>query len=281
MRNRLFLSFVAAASLVVASGANAGALTAATWNQTLQGVDVTVTNASTTCTNTATNVTDQVIGCPTGGLNATGVATATDFSVSLTMPLFTLSQFTTGGTIPINTNATVSGAQVVKGTANAAAGTPGVGGIVTVKTAAHTKASMYAPGMSSLLKVPLSVGKAGTFTNYFIVIGVLHYITVDFYAWTPGTQTFTGLTSKYAPLGTPGMGTVVAMGSFGLTGAGGGTVTLVSPSKISIDGALAQRRTAGFTSLKLTYAGAPEPGTLLLLGAGVAGLVLVGSRKRS
>jgi hypothetical protein len=74
---------------------------------------------------------------------------------------------------------------------------------------------------------------------------------------------------------------VVAMGSFNLNGAGGGTVTLVSPSKILIDGPAAQRRTAGFTTLKLTFSGAvPEPSTLLLLGAGVVGLVLVGSRKR-
>jgi hypothetical protein len=58
---------------------------------------------------------------------------------------------------------------------------------------------------------------------------------------------------------------------------GGGTVTLVAPSKISIDGPLAQRRTASFTTLKLSYA--PEPSTLLLLGAGVMGLALVGSRK--
>ena len=69
------------------------------------------------------------------------------------------------------------------------------------------------------------------------------------------------------------------MGSFMLTAGGGGTVSLVAPSKISIDGPLAQRRTASFTTLKLSYA--PEPSTLLLLGAGVVGLALVGSRKRS
>ena len=115
-------------------------------------------------------------------------------------------------------------------------------------------------------------------TGYFYVLGNTHYITVDFYAWTPHTLTFTGLTSKFVALETP---TVVAMGSVNLDAAGNGTVTIVSPSKISIDGPLAQRRTAGFTSLTMTYGpGVPEPSTLLLLGAGVIGLVLVGGRKR-
>jgi PEP-CTERM motif len=55
-------------------------------------------------------------------------------------------------------------------------------------------------------------------------------------------------------------------------------VTLVSPSKVDIDGNLAKRRTAGFTKLVMSFV--PEPGTLLLLGAGALGLVLMGSRKR-
>jgi hypothetical protein len=74
------------------------------------------------------------------------------------------------------------------------------------------------------------------------------------------------------------------MGSFNLTAGGAGTVTLESPSRVDIDGSLAQRRTASFTSLVMSFSGCsgvPEPGTLLLLGAGAAGLLLVGSRKRS
>jgi hypothetical protein len=281
MRSRLFLSSIAAAALV-AGAAQAGPLTSATWTQALQGVDVTVTNSGSTCTSTGANIINQTITCSTGsGLNPSGTASATDYSVSLTLPAFALNQFTTGGAININTMASIpTGTQSITGNNSAAAADAGLPGMVTVKVAIHAakgvNASNLTAGPTTLVKVPLSIGKAGTFTDYFYVLANIHYITVDFYAWTPHTLTFSGLTSKFAPLPTP---TVVAMGSFNLNGAGGGTVTLVSPSKISIDGPLAQRRTASFTALKLTYA-APEPSTLLLLGAGVAGLVLIGSRKR-
>jgi hypothetical protein len=67
------------------------------------------------------------------------------------------------------------------------------------------------------------------------------------------------------------------MGSFNLTPLGGGTVTLVAPSKISIDGPFAQRRTANFTTLSLSFV--PEPGTLLLSAAGGVALVLLGRRR--
>ena len=75
----------------------------------------------------------------------------------------------------------------------------------------------------------------------------------------------------------PAYRALVAVGSVALT--------LVAPSRISIDGPLAQRRTASFTSLKLDFPnelgvvhGTPEPGTWLLLGAGVAGLLLAQRR---
>jgi hypothetical protein len=66
------------------------------------------------------------------------------------------------------------------------------------------------------------------------------------------------------------------MGSFDLTANGGGTVTLVAPSKVSIDGNLVGRRSASFATVKLSFV--PEPGTLLLLGGTALALVLAAKR---
>jgi len=260
----------------VGSSVQAGPLLSATWSQTLQGVDLTLTNNGASCTSVGANLVQQVITCPSTGLGATGTAVVSDYVVSLTMPAFALNQFKTGGIIDTHTKATFGPAsQVISGNDSSANATMGIPGKVTVRVAAHVakgvNASKLAPAPTTLVRVPLSAGKAGTFGAFFYAVNVSHYITVDFYAWTPHTLTFTGLTTKGAALPT-----VVAMGSFGLTDMGRGTVTLVAPSKISIDGLLLQRRTVSFATLTLTF---PEPSTLLLLGAGVAGLALI--RKRS
>jgi hypothetical protein len=170
--------------------------------------------------------------------------------------------------------------------------------MVTVKVAAHAakgiNASLLTVAPTTLVKVPLSIGKAGVETGYFYVLTNIHYLTVDFYAWTPHTLSFTGLTTKGVALPD-----VIAMGSLDTALPNPSEIprshfvwsetalTLVSPSKISIDGPLAQRRTASFTSLRLTFVdenryvhGTPEPPTLLLLDTGLAGLLLAGRRKR-
>ena len=200
--------------------------------------------------------------------------------MSLAYPQFTQTLFvpkTANGVLDLHIKITQGGPQAITATAGMANGTPGVPGTVVVMTANHVakgvNQSMYNVGVNTLVAVPVSIGKAGVFTGSFIVLGITHTITVDFFAWTPGMATFTGLTTKGVALPS-----VMAVGSFALNGAGGGTVTLVSPSKVDIDGSLAQRRTASFTTLKMTFV--PEPGTLLLLGAGALGLALVGSRKR-
>jgi hypothetical protein len=46
-----------------------------------------------------------------------------------------------------------------------------------------------------LLRLPLSDGRAGLFTGTFSVLGVLHHVSVDFFAWTPGSLMFSGLTT--------------------------------------------------------------------------------------
>jgi hypothetical protein len=295
MRIRVVSSLVLAAGLSVGAPAYAGPLLAATWTQSLQGVNVTLTNSGGTCTDTLSTHVQQTIVCPGGLANVSGSSALTSYNVSLTLPLFSINQFTTGGAIPIHTQASVGvGVANIQGNEGGVTNVspPGIPGMVTVKVAAHVakgpNLSKLAPGATTLVKVPLSIGKAGTFTGYFYVLTSVHYITVDFYAWTNGTLTFTGLTSKLAPLPTP---TVVAMGSFdvgGLTTGKAhyrdGTVTLVSPSRISIDGPLAQRRTASFTSLRLYFLSdgpaAPEPATWLLLAAGGVAVAATARRRR-
>jgi hypothetical protein len=238
--------------LLASSGVHAGTLTNATWFQVTQGVPLTRTS---------------------GQLGASGTSTSASIAVNLSYPFFSTNFFvpkTANGTIDLAIHITQGGSQAITATNSMAAGTPGVPGTVVVMTAAHVakgvEQSMFRVGINTLVAVPLSAGKAGQFTGTFSVVGALHIITVDFYAWTPHTLQFTGLTTKGVALPT-----VTAAGSFNLDGNGGGTVTLVSPSKISIDGALAQRRTAGFTTLVLNFV--PEPGSLALLAGSALALV--------
>jgi len=256
MRMRLLSSLLlAAASLFGAAAAQAGTLTSATWTTELQGWESPLVP----------------VGVP---ISATGSSTATSFAVSLTVPAFSTQVFATGSpVIPVFLGFTIGGAQALSGTMSKASATMGVPGSQTIVSAKHTAGSMFVPGVIVVANFPFDVGVDGSF-HYTPVwgIGDTHYLTVDFYGWTPGTKTFAGLTS-----GSAALPDVVAKGSFNLTANGGGTVSLVSPTKISIDGPLTQRRAVSLTTLKLTYV--PEPSTLLLLAAG--GLVLLGRPRRS
>ena len=307
MRFSTLASLMAGVALLAPAQIEAAELLSATWTQSILGVGLTVTNSGATCTNAPTTQVQQMLTCPTAGLGATGWSTDTSFSVSLTMPQFSLSQFTTGGAIDLFTRAVLSGgAASITGNASMAAVTQGNPGRVTVKVAAHAAKGVNAslltagqtPGRTTLAKVPLSIGKASVVTGYFYALTKIHYMTVDFYAWTPHTLDFTGLTTKGSALPD-----VVAMGSFRVAtlraskvprsqlAAGyvdGGVVTLVAPSKISVDGPFWQRRTVSLTTLTLTFHptmglvhGTPEPGTLLLLGAGAAGVLLARRRAAS
>jgi hypothetical protein len=154
---------IAGVLVILASPVGAAPLASATWSSNLQGVQLVVTNAGATCTDTLGTHVQQSIVCPSAGLGATGTWVPTSFSVSLTMPRFSLRQFTTDGAIPVSTQARLSGAAAIQGGPSAAAATMGVAGGVTVRVARHfTKGanrSMWTGvGFSTLAKVPLSVG---------------------------------------------------------------------------------------------------------------------------
>jgi hypothetical protein len=140
---------IAGVLVILASPVGAAPLASATWSSNLQGVQLVVTNAGATCTDTLGTHVQQSIVCPSAGLGATGTWVPTAFSVSLT--------------IPVSTQARLSGAAAIQGGPSAAAATMGVAGGVTVRVARHfTKGanrSMWTGvGFSTLAKVPLSVG---------------------------------------------------------------------------------------------------------------------------
>jgi len=263
-----------------AAAARAGTLTTATWIQVAEGVPVTRTTTYPRSSGSGHSFLD-------GGV--------TSIWAFPSLPQLTTSFFIPAGTFPIARHVALSlggGLQALALTAtpSMAGATRAIPGSLVVMTALHrarVNASMYSVGRYTLLRVPLAVGHAGQVTGYFTVFGVQQYMTVDFYSWTVGTLTFTGLLSHGNALPD-----VVAMGAWDLSPVnplssqfgGAGTVTLVAPMKISIDSgaSLLVRRTASFTTLTLSFVSdgpydtvpVPEPGALLLIAAGFGALAL-------
>ncbi len=113
--------------------------------------------------------------------------------------------------------------------------------------------------------IPLSiVGKTGTIMT--VIFG--NALTLTGASWQTGNLTFVNMTLLNA------ITTATAMGTDNRTIGGGGTVQLITSLVITVLGA----PSTSVVSLNLTYS-APEPGTMLLLGSGIAGLVVIGRRK--
>ena len=98
-------------------------------------------------------------------------------------------------------------------------------------------------------------------------------VTVLGTAWTTGNVTLTGLSGS-----TPSQNTVTfdALGFDHRTPGHAGVLQLVSPFKV-VDGVAGAQ--PGYALQTLTFTGVPEPGTLVLLGAGVVALVGYGLRR--
>ena len=213
-------------------------------------------------------------------LGASGSSTGSSVAVTLSYPAFSTQFFvpkTANGSLTSSSRSPRAAPQAITATARMANGTPGIPGTVVVMTAKHAamgvNQSMFAIGVNTLVGVPLSDGKAGMFDGTFTVTGALHTITVNFYAWTPRT-----LALHRPHLDGPGAPERHRDGLVQPDAVGGGTVTLVSPSKVSIDGSSRSGARPRFTKLVLSFV--PEPSTLLLLGAGALALALANRRRR-
>jgi hypothetical protein len=257
---RLLGLLCAATFVLIAAEAPAGTLSSATWTTELYGYF------------------DRIfIEVP---VVAEGTSTASSLSVSLLLPPFQGGAFGTAGVIPTHRQLRIltTASQQLTATPSMAAATMGVLGIASAKVAVHVakgaNASMLAPGKTTLLKLPVSVGGDDTIVTYFTnpLNGTTHFLTIDFYGWSPGTRTFTGLTTQSMALPN-----VVAAGSFDLTAMGGGTVLLVAPTRIWLDGPLHQRRQVYLSTLRLEFV--PEPAAAVLLVASGAMLLLVARRR--
>ena len=258
----------AALAVFVAATANAGALLSAVYSQTLQGVPLnlgTVTGGTPTGTLVGNTFT----------LNA-GNAFAIAFCIGQPGNVQGCIANPSGPFAPPVTRLSVTfgaNGQLVGTTADPTiTAASGIMGNVTVW-------AKIGKAVFPLLAVPVNAGAGGNLslppggvTPSGSPASLLLFIKGD--VWHIGAVTQTAQTDMFAT-----RPDVMATGNVSVTSMGNTHVNLVSLGRLKLRG-LANSDTSSPTFLRMVFApDVPEPGTLMLLGAGVAGLALIGRRK--
>jgi hypothetical protein len=259
--------------MFVAASANAGALISATYSQIIQGVPVVVNSTTATGSLTGNNftldagnwfqtafciVSPGVTACPAGAYNPPPPRATPNPAGALAPPVVGINVF-------LNNNGAVSGtiANPVQSI------TPAVG----VTGAVFVIGKIGKAPAFTLLPIVVNAGTGGNVTIPTSPSPTLQvFLAGD--VWHLGALTQTGLTNAGVALPD-----VMATGAVSVDASGNTHVNLVSLGRTKVRG-LANSDTAAPSFLHLVYApSVPEPGTLALLGAGVAGLALIGRRK--